>query len=182
MKAFLVVMLSYLTIWSGVTFATPGYVVDGSGQIVKTGTELCLRNGTWTAADAVRGCDPVAEKRAVPVSLDSDVLFEFDSAVLSQSGKTILDAVAAMANGNVIVEGHTDRIGTAAYNQRLSLARATAVANYLKSRTGTKTNYAVSGVGFSKPSGKTAQCRGPVNQKLIDCLAPDRRVVVTIIK
>ena len=178
MKAILAVLLSTITLWA-VAQGTQGYVVDGSGQIVKTGTGLYLRNGSWTPADAVKGCDPVVSK-AVPVSLDSDVLFAFDSAVLTSAGRAALDALAAHIGGQVIVVGHTDRIGTEQYNKKLSLARANAVAKYLATKA--QANFVISGVGFSKPSGKTAQCTGPVDQKLIDCLAPDRRVVVTVIK
>lgn len=178
MKALFAVLLSAIT-FLAVAQGTPGYVVDGSGQIVKTGTGLCLHSGTYTPADAVKGCDPVVSK-AVPVSLDSDVLFAFDSAVLTPAGRTALDALSANLGGQVIVTGHTDRIGTEQYNKKLSLDRANAVAKYLATKA--QANFIISGVGFSKPSGKTAQCTGPVNQKLIDCLAPDRRVVVTIIK
>jgi OOP family OmpA-OmpF porin len=179
MKAFLVIMLSYLTVWS-VGMAAEGYVTDGSGQIVKTGSGLCLHTGSYTAANAVKGCDPVVEKRATPVSLDSDVLFAFDSSVLTSAGRQALDALVPSVGGQVIVVGHTDRIGAVEYNNQLSVARATEVAKYLGSKA--KANYTITGVGSSKPSGKTAQCTGPVNQRLIDCLAPDRRVIVTIIK
>lgn len=181
MKALLAVVLSSITLLVSAQ-GFPGYVIDGSGQIVQTGSGLCLRNGSWTPANAVQGCDPVIIVKAVPVSLNSDVLFQFDSAMLSRTGRAVLDQVARHVGGVVVVEGHTDRIGTAAYNQKLSLARARAVANYLQERAPVKADYAVSGVGFSRPSGLTSQCRGPVSPALIECLAPDRRVLITIIK
>lgn len=177
MKALFVIMLSAVT---ALAIAQPGYVTDGSGQIVKTGSGLCLHSGSYTAADAVKGCDPVVEKKVTPVSLDSDVLFAFDSSVLTSAGRQALDALAPSVGGQVIVVGHTDRIGSTKYNDKLSLARATTVANYLGSMA--KANYTVMGVGSSKPSGKTAQCKGAPSIALIDCLAPDRRVVITIIK
>lgn len=179
MKALFAILLSAVA-FLAVAQGTPGYVIDRSGQIVKTGSGLCLHSGTYTPANAVKGCDPVAEVKPVPVTLSSDVLFAFDSSVLTASGKSALDALVAQVGGQVIVEGHTDRIGTAKYNKALSDARARSVAGYLSSKA--KANYAVTGVGSSRPSGKTAQCTGPVNQKLIDCLAPDRRVVITIVK
>ena len=179
MKALLAILLSSITLLVAAQ-SNQGYVTDGSGKIVQTGSGLCLHTGTYTPADAVKGCDPVAEKKPVPVTLSGDVLFAFDSAVLTTAGKAALDALATQVGGNVMVVGHTDRIGTAAYNKALSDARAQSVAAYLGSKS--RANYAVTGVGFDKPSGKTAQCTGPVNQKLIDCLAPDRRVVVTVIK
>lgn len=179
MKALLAIVLSSATLWA-VAQGTQGYVTDSSGQIVKTGTGLCLHNGTWTPADAVKGCDPVSEKKAAPVSLDSDVLFAFDSSVLTQAGRQALDALASSVSGQVIVVGHTDRIGSVAYNNRLSVARAETVAKYLSSIA--KANYTATGVGSSKPSGKTTQCTGKPSIQLIECLAPDRRVVITIIK
>jgi OOP family OmpA-OmpF porin len=108
------------------------------------------------------------------------VLFAFDSAVLTVAGKAALDKLVPQVGGNVLVVGHTDRIGSAAYNKTLSENRAQSVARYLS--VAAKANYAVSGVGSTQPTGKTAQCTGAVSQQLIDCLSPDRRVVVTIIK
>ena len=179
MKALLAIVLSSVTLLVAAQ-GTPGYVTDGSGKIVQTGSGLCLHTGSYVPANAVKGCDPVAEKKPVPVTLNSDVLFAFDSAKLTAAGQAALDALATQVGGQGFVEGHTDRIGTVGYNKTLSNARAKAVADYLGTKT--KATFVVSGVGATQPSGKTTQCTGPVNQKLIDCLAPDRRVVVTIIK
>ena len=179
MKKLFLVLLAAVSVTVAAQ-GNPGYVTDGSGQIVKTGSDLCLRTSQWTPELAVKGCDPVVEKRTVPVALDSDVLFAFDSAALTPAGKRALDAIVPTIGGNVLVVGHTDRIGAAAYNKSLSEQRAQSVARYLS--VAAKASYAVSGVGSTQPSGKTAQCSGPVSQKLIDCLAPDRRVVLTIIK
>jgi OOP family OmpA-OmpF porin len=159
-----------------------GYVTSSDGQVVKTESDLCLRTGYYTSADAVKGCDavPVAPVKPVPVTLNSDVLFAFDSAKLTASGKVLLDALATQVAGQGFVEGHTDRIGTVSYNKTLSVARAKAVADYLGTKT--KSTFVVSGVGATQPSGKTVQCIGPMSPQLIACLAPDRRVIVTIIK
>jgi OOP family OmpA-OmpF porin len=184
MKAVLAIVLSSITLLS-VAAGNQGYVVDSSGEIVKTGTGLCLHTNSWTPADAVEGCDPVPAKpvvkaKPIPVTLSSDVLFAFDSATLTAKGKKALNALVSQIGGTVIIVGHTDRIGSKEYNQPLSEARAASVAEYLNSKV--KADYAVSGVGFTQPSGKTAQCTGPVDDKLISCLAPDRRVVITIVK
>jgi OOP family OmpA-OmpF porin len=181
MKALLAILLSSITVLASAQ-STPGYVTDSSGKVVKTGSDLCLRTSSWTPASAVKGCDPVAEPRVPVVAvIDAGVLFAFDSSVLTKSGQEALNALVKQIkpSNTVSIVGHTDRIGAAQYNQSLSDARARSVAAYLSSKA--KANYAVSGVGSSRPSGKTAQCTGPVNQKLIDCLAPDRRVVITIL-
>ena len=159
-----------------------GYVTASDSSIVKTGSGLCLHTGYYNSTDAVKGCDavPVAPVKPAPVTLNSDVLFAFDSAKLTAAGKVLLDALATQVAGQAFVEGHTDRIGTVGYNKTLSNARAKAVADYLGTKT--KATFVVSGIGATQPSGKTAQCIGPMSPQLIACLAPDRRVVITIIK
>lgn len=65
------------------------------------------------------------------------VPFTFDSAELRPQGKRQLDELAlalghqALARWGFLLAGHTDRVGSAAYNNRLSLARAEAVKAYL---------------------------------------------------
>jgi len=182
MKALFAVLLSsvaFLTIAQG----TPGYVTDGSGQIVKTGSGLCLHTGTWTAADAVRGCDPVPER--APVTINGDVLFEFDSSALTVAGRAALDRLVPtiVPGSTVTVVGHTDRIGTAQYNLKLSQHRAGAVADYLNAKSGFKSKFVTQGVGATQPTEGTKLCTGMKNFKRFKaCLAPDRRVVITVIK
>ena len=182
MKALLAVMLSAVT-FLAVAQGTPGYVTDGSGQIVKTGSGLCLHTGTWTTADAVRGCDPVPER--APVSIGGDVLFEFDSAALTVSGRAALDRLVptVVPGSTVTVVGHTDSIGTAQYNLKLSQERAGAVGDYLNAKSGFKSKFIVQGVGATQPTEGTKLCTGMSNfERYKACLAPDRRVVITVIK
>ena len=181
MKVLLAILLSSITVLASAQ-STPGYVVDGSGNIVKTGSDLCLRTTSWTSASAVKGCDPVAEPRVPVVAvIDAGVLFAFDSAVLTAQGQQTLNALIKQIkpSNTVSIVGHTDRIGAAQYNQSLSDARARSVAAYFSNRV--RANYVTNGVGSTRPTGKTTQCTGAVNQQLIDCLAPDRRVVITIL-
>ena len=180
MKALYAIVLSFVTILVAAQ-STQGYVTDGSGQIVKTGSGLCLHNGSYTPADAVKGCDSVVEKAAVPVTLKADVLFAFDSAALTDAGRVALSKFAdgIKMGATVTIVGHTDRIGSKEYNQRLSEGRAAAVAQYLNDKV--KANYIPSGVGYSQPTEGSNLCVGMKNfQKLVKCYAPDRRVVITI--
>jgi len=77
---------------------------------------------------------PVAEK----ITLAADVLFDFDKAVLKSEGKSKLDDLANKIRGInlevVIAIGHTDSIGSDAYNQKLSVRRAESVKAYLVSK------------------------------------------------
>jgi OOP family OmpA-OmpF porin len=77
---------------------------------------------------------PVAEK----VTFATDVLFDFDKSVVKPEGKSKLDDLAAKIRGInlevVIAIGHTDSIGSDAYNQKLSVRRAESVKAYLVSK------------------------------------------------
>ena len=77
---------------------------------------------------------PVAAK----VTLAADVLFDFDKAALKADGKSKLDDLAAKVKGInlevVIAIGHTDSVGSDAYNQKLSVRRAESVKAYLVSK------------------------------------------------
>ena len=77
---------------------------------------------------------PVAEK----VTLAADVLFDFDKSVLKPEGKSKLDDLATKVKAInlevVIAIGHTDSIGSDAYNQKLSVRRAESVKAYLVSK------------------------------------------------
>jgi OOP family OmpA-OmpF porin len=77
---------------------------------------------------------PVAEK----ITFAADVLFDFDKATIKPEGKVKLDELAAKVKDInlevVIAIGHTDSIGTDAYNQGLSVRRAEAVKAYMVSK------------------------------------------------
>ena len=72
---------------------------------------------------------------AVKTSYAADALFDFDRAVLKPMGKATLDGLIEKIRGVnlevVIAVGHTDSVGTDAYNQKLGLRRAEAVKAYL---------------------------------------------------
>ena len=119
------------------------------------------------------------------VSFSADTLFSFDRSDLGPQGKVALDQfsheLAGMQFTSVTVEGHTDRLGSPAYNQKLSMRRAEAVRNYLVSSGVDATRVSAVGKGESQPVTKTEDCRGAkLNPKLIACLQPDRRVDVEV--
>jgi len=148
------------------------------GVIVKNATGLCWRTGYWTPAAAAKdqpaGCE--CDKALMPagvcdakvdtakpkvggkkVTLAADALFDFNKAVLRPDGKKALDNVIAQTNGLilqvVLLVGHTDRIGTDAYNQTLSENRAQTVANYLTTRGVSAARLRSQGYGETMPVG-----------------------------
>ena len=68
--------------------------------------------------------------------------FEFGSAQLTPTAKQVLDNLGAalkspqLGSDSFLIEGHTDSVGSDAYNQRLSEARARSVKQYLSSQLG----------------------------------------------
>ena len=121
------------------------------------------------------------------VSFSAESLFTFDKSDLRPEGKTALDAFANELAGTrfetITVEGHTDRLGSQAYNQALSQRRADAVKGYLVA-SGKVDAAKVSAVGKSEstPVTKPEDCKGrKASAKLIACLQPDRRVEIEVV-
>ena len=120
------------------------------------------------------------------VSFSADSLFDFGKATVKPDGKQALDKFAGDlrgANFDVItVTGHTDRIGSHAYNMKLSTHRAESVQNYLVESAGIPAGKIVAkGVDGSDPVTKPGECKGTkATKKLIACLQPDRRVEVEV--
>ena len=130
---------------------------------------------------------PVAVSQPVTRThtLDAGTLFAFDSSRLSPLGsQTIADVAASsrnLENPTFEVYGYTDRLGSDAYNQRLSERRAATVAQALNDSGVTPDQVTViEGRGKSNPV-TGDQCNGVRGKKaLIDCLQPDRRVEVVV--
>ena len=128
---------------------------------------------------------PVTEK----VTFAADVLFDFDKAVLKPEGKAKLDDLVSKLKGValevIIAIGHTDPVGSAEYNQKLSVRRAEAIKAYLVSK-GIEPNRI-----YTEGKGKTQQikkCPSPSPKgeiktwaEYIACLAPNRRVEVEVV-
>lgn len=133
---------------------------------------------------------PVAgpDKPAVKAEFKAETLFDFDKAVVKAEGQKVLDdkIVAGMKEHPevemLLVTGHTDRIGTVKYNQKLSEHRAAAVKAYLVKQGVAAERIRTVGKGESEPSADAntkENCKGVKGKKkLIACLQPDRRVTV----
>jgi outer membrane protein OmpA-like peptidoglycan-associated protein len=116
------------------------------------------------------------------VVFNADSLFPFNSAALLPSAITQLDKLILDINmcdkiKHISIIGHSDRIGNKAYNEQLSVKRAGAVADYL-TRNGVMVSMNIEGRGSREPV--TTNCAGRFSPELIQCLQPDRRVVVKL--
>jgi OOP family OmpA-OmpF porin len=115
-----------------------------------------------TPAPAARPA-PASVRQAVVIQ--ADALFDFDKSVLRPDGRKSLDDAVGKMKGvdleMVIATGHTDSVGTDAYNQRLSERRAAAVKEYLVSKGIPASKITTIGKGESQPvaTNKTAEGR-----------------------
>jgi OOP family OmpA-OmpF porin len=161
------------------------YVQDGRGVIARSGYDLCWRTGYWTPADAVGACEGIIAKaspvyKPVPgskkIAFAADAFFDFDKAVLKPAGKSSLDKLAKDVQSLdlevIIATGHTDSIGSDAYNQKLSVRRAEAVKAYLVSKGIDSKKIFTEGKGEKQPvaDNKTKEGR-----------AKNRRVVIEVV-
>ncbi|GAB4166200.1 MAG: hypothetical protein OHK0026_12760 [Rhodocyclaceae bacterium] len=121
-----------------------------------------------------------------PIRIAAKSLFDFNKATLKADAKAVLDAevLAKLSRlkeiRTIIVSGHTDRLGSAVYNQKLSERRAEAVKAYLVSK-GVKADL-IETYGFGKTQAVPGvKCSDTLPRKqLIACLEPNRRVVVEV--
>ncbi len=112
-------------------------------------------------------------------TLSASKMFAFDSAVIRQPAPK-LDDIAGVLNanpqvGNVQVTGYTDRLGSPAYNLKLSQRRADSVKAYLVSKGIASSRLTAVGKGEADP---VVQCTEKNRAALIRCLEPNRRVEV----
>jgi len=115
---------------------------------------------------------PTSEK----VSFAADAFFDFDKATLKPEGKSKLDQLTTQLGGInlevIIAVGHTDSVGTDAYNQKLSVRRADAVKAYLVTKGVESNRVYTEGKGEKQPvaDNKTAEGR-----------AKNRRVEIEVV-
>jgi outer membrane protein OmpA-like peptidoglycan-associated protein len=96
---------------------------------------------------------PMPEPVAEAVRVELDVKFDFDKAQVKEGSfadiKNLADFMAQYPQTTTVVEGHTDSVGTDAYNQGLSERRANAVRDVLVNQYGVSGSR-VNSVGYGE--------------------------------
>ena len=128
---------------------------------------------------------PAPKPSADKIKLAADTLFDFDKATLKAEGRAKLDELAVKSKQLklevILAVGHTDRIGSDAYNQKLSERRAAAVKTYLVSKGVEANRVYTEGKGEKQPV-TGDKCKGnKATKELKACLQPDRRADIEII-
>ena len=113
---------------------------------------------------------PVAQTQKVTYA--ADAFFDFDKSVLKPEGRAKLDDVASkVKNINlevIIAVGHTDSIGSDAYNQKLSVRRAEAVKAYLVSKGIDKSRVYTEGKGEKQPVADNKTAAGRAKNRRVE--------------
>lgn len=125
----------------------------------------------------------VAKRCDFSVTFKADETFAFNKAGLSEAAKKRIDTDVVDRLGNcakigiILITGHTDRLGSHRYNQKLSEKRADAVARQLATQ-GVTANIETLGAG--KTQALQACSEKSRRAQLLECLASDRRVVIEV--
>ncbi len=179
--------------------AWPGYRTDGKGQLLKTADGHCWRTADWSEDKAVPACDvaitgePVAEREEEPSTAEVApdiaapeplrVTFAFDSAVLTDASrialKTWYQNVANLEEPVVEVNGYSDPLGRAVYNQSLADQRAQAVATWWKNQGDSIATLQVKGHG-EDTAVSGSRCQSVSADELKACYRQDRRVELQV--
>ena len=167
-------------------FWTPATAAAGcDGAIVAAKAAPAPAAAEAPAAPAATAAAPAAAPAPAPapapvaaakVTYAADAFFDFDKAVLKAEGKAKLDDLVGKVkdiNLEVIIAvGHTDSVGSDAYNQKLSVKRSEAVKAYLVSKGIEKNRVYTEGKGEKQPV---------ADNKTADGRAKNRRVEIEVV-
>jgi OOP family OmpA-OmpF porin len=180
-------LLTVLWTVSGPAQAVLGYLTTEDGQFVRNNYGECWHTSRWRPELAVPECEGAAPEpeapRIVTLTLDEKAFFDFDRSELKLEAREKLDALITELGGaerieKVHIVGHADRIGSDAYNDALSMRRAVAVRDYLlESGLVPSETITLEARGEREPVESCEGIRGPA---AIRCLAPNRRVEITV--
>ena len=111
---------------------------------------------------------PVSEK----VTFAADAFFDFDKSVLKPEGRAKLDDLISKMGGInlevIIAVGHTDSVGSDAYNNRLAVRRSEAVKNYLTSKGIEKNRVYTEGKGEKQPVADNKTSEGRAKNRRVE--------------
>jgi OOP family OmpA-OmpF porin len=157
----------------------PGYVYDTYGKPAKDTWGECVKS-VYREKDAYPECEQVAKAPVIQkerATLDGKTHFDFDKSNLKPAGKQTLDDLVGRLKGaeiqSVSVVGHTDSIGSEAYNQRLGQRRAETVKGYLADRGIPASKISTSSMGETQPvaDNRTADGRAMNRRAEVDVTA-----------
>ena len=169
---------------------TSAELAKAKGQLATQGQALATekerredaeRRAAQAAADLAKFAsvkqDPV---RGMVITLSGGVLFETGKWVLLSTAQTKLNDVADALtkhdkDSTMVVEGHTDSVGTDSDNQALSQKRADAVRTYLVSRGIAADRITAQGLGESRSIADNANAEGRANNRRVEIVVKPKQ-------
>lgn len=120
-----------------------------------------------------QGVDVESDERGVVVTM-GDILFDFDSYKIREDTKEKLKKIGKIIkekypDREIIVEGHTDNIGSRSYNNNLSEKRAESVARVLKPEVG-HDKFSFKGYGQDKPVADNSTAEGRRENRRVEII------------
>jgi|KBSSwiStaDraftv2_1062776.scaffolds.fasta_scaffold367734_2 OOP family OmpA-OmpF porin len=101
--------------------------------------------------------------------------FDFNKSTIKPDGKRRLDDVVRLMRDNpnlrIVAVGHTDSVGSDAYNMKLGQKRASAVADYLLSEGVSPSRVDVRSEGESRPVASNATAEGRAENRRVEIIA-----------
>ena len=155
-------------------FWTPATAAAGcDGAIAKAAAPAPAAAAPAAApAAAAPAAAPAAPAVATKVTYAADAFFDFDKAVLKPEGKAKLDDLVSKVKGInlevIIAVGHTDSVGSDAYNQKLSVRRSEAVKAYLVSKGVEKNRVYTEGKGEKQPVADNKTSEGRAKNRRVE--------------
>jgi len=167
-----------------------GYLIGGDGKAAAIGAGIGTAVGAGTGALIGNKMDKKAAElaalenaqvetvtdvnglKAIKVTFDSGILFDFNKSSLKPEAKASLDEfakkMADMTETNINVYGHTDNVGTAAANKKVSDQRAAAVAKYLAQKGIAQERIVADGLSFDFPVADNATEEGRAQNRRVE--------------
>ncbi|MCR4844059.1 MAG: OmpA family protein [Bacteroidales bacterium] len=167
-----------------------GYLIGGDGKSAAIGAGIGTAVGAGTGAIIGNKMDKKAAElaalenaqvetvtdvnglKAIKVTFDSGILFDFNKSSLKPEAKESLnkfaEKMADMSETNINVYGHTDNIGSAEANKKVSDQRAAAVAKYLTQKGIAKERIVADGLSFDFPAADNATEEGRAQNRRVE--------------
>ena len=168
-----------------------GYLLGGDGQAAAIGAAIGTAVGAGSGAIIGKQMDKKAAElaaamedaqvetvtdvnglEAIKVTMDNGILFDFNKSTLKPAAKAQLDKFAAemadMPETNINVYGHTDNIGSAEANKKVSNQRAQAVAKYLSGKGIKNDRMLAEGLSFDFPVADNATEEGRAQNRRVE--------------
>jgi OOP family OmpA-OmpF porin len=156
--------------WTPAT-AAPG--CDGALEAPKAAAPAPAAAAPAPAPAAAPAPAPAtAQVAAQKVTYAADAFFDFDKSVLKPEGRAKLDDLVSKIQGInlevIIAVGHTDSVGSDAYNQKLSVRRAEAVKAYLISKGIERNRIYTEGKGEKQPVADNRTAEGRAKNRRVE--------------